>query len=168
MKTKTKNGALSRPILLSSLASLVLFMSGFSADAAPRPSIPNQQPTAQLLPDSVGQEEKTQLVKDNNESIEFPKFKNGDLNTFRAWIVKRLVIPEALYNKPIEGKVIAQFVLERDGKLSNIKIIKSPHPRLSKAVIRVLKASPKWTPGIRDGKPVRVAYTLPIEFQNPG
>lgn len=65
----------------------------------------------------------------------------------------------------IQGKVFVQFVIEKDGSVSDVKVARSVDPSLDKEAIRVVKAMPKWKPGKQRGKPVRVSYTVPINFQ---
>ncbi len=67
----------------------------------------------------------------------------------------------------IQGRVVASFVVEADGTVSSVRIIQSPDPILSREVVRVLAASPKWTHGSKGGEPVRVKYTLPVDFRAP-
>jgi len=57
-----------------------------------------------------------------------------------------------------------QFVVERDGSLTDIKALRAPTQAMADEATRVLKASPKWTPGIQNGRPVRAQYTIPINF----
>ncbi|MBC7399567.1 MAG: energy transducer TonB, partial [Mucilaginibacter sp.] len=64
----------------------------------------------------------------------------------------------------IQGKVIMQFIVEKDGSLTNVKAIKGPGGGTSEEALRVMQKSPKWKPGINDGKPVRVQYAAPIAF----
>ena len=64
----------------------------------------------------------------------------------------------------IEGNVLVEFVVEKDGSITQIKIKNSVYPDLDEEAIRVLKNSPKWIPGENLGKKVRVSYTLPIKF----
>lgn len=94
-----------------------------------------------------------------------PKFEQGDLNTFRNWVQGNLVYPSDAAQLKIQGKVIVDFIIERDGSLTNINVIKTPYQSLSDEVLRVLRKSPQWTPGTQAGKPVRVRYTLPIDFK---
>ncbi|MFY0483219.1 energy transducer TonB [Flavobacterium sp. PLA-1-15] len=72
------------------------------------------------------------------------------------------------YNPPADSpedlNVFAKFVVEKNGSLSDIQIIRSPSPLVEKEVIRILKNSKRWKPGIQNGKPVRTLYTLPIHF----
>lgn len=95
---------------------------------------------------------------------EMPSFQGGDLNTFRNWVQSRLVYPRVAQENNIQGKVTLKFVVERDGSLTNIEEIASPDRSLTEEAIRVLKQSPKWTPGKQRNKPVRVYYVLPIDF----
>ena len=64
-----------------------------------------------------------------------------------------------------QGRVIATFVVERDGSISDVKVIKSVDPSLDKEAIRVLKSMPKWIPGKQNGSAVRVKYTVPVTFK---
>lgn len=94
-----------------------------------------------------------------------PSFRGGDLNTFRAWVQENVKYPvEALKNN-IQGRVILSFVVERDGSVSNIRILQTPGKTLSEEALRVIAASPKWKPGAQRGQTVRVKYTLPVDFR---
>ena len=95
---------------------------------------------------------------------EMPSFQGGSLNDFRNWVQGRLVYPRVAQENNIQGKVTLKFVIERDGTLTNIEEIASPDRSLTEEAIRVLKQSPKWSPGKQRNKPVRVYYVLPIDF----
>ncbi len=93
-----------------------------------------------------------------------PKFMGGDLNKFRNWMLmhmKYLIVvgPE---QEVIPGRVIAEFVVEKDGKVSFSKIIESPHELLSAEVEDAIRHSPNWTPGMNGGKPVRVKMHISV------
>lgn len=68
-------------------------------------------------------------------------------------------------NTDVQGRVVLSFVVERDGSLTDIKVIKGIDSQLDAEALRVLKIAPKWKPGLQSGKPVRVQYTIPINFQ---
>ena len=85
-----------------------------------------------------------------------------DLNQF---LIKNLKYPPYAQEKKIQGKVIIKFIVSKDGSITNIEVISSPHEILSNEAIRVIKLMPKWKPGILKGKPVNVQYTLPINFK---
>jgi protein TonB len=94
-----------------------------------------------------------------------PSFNGGTINDFRSWVQERIVYPRMAIENSLQGKVTLKFVIERDGTLTNIEEIASPDPSLTEEAIRVLKQSPKWSPGKQRNKPVRVFYVLPVEFQ---
>ena len=94
-----------------------------------------------------------------------PSFMGGDLTTFRTWVQQRLKYPAIAQEYGISGQVILEFVVEKDGTLSNIVVLRTPDNSLSEEAIRVLKTSPKWEPGLQRNKPVRVTYTLPVIFR---
>lgn len=96
---------------------------------------------------------------------EMPKFEGGDLLKFRSWVQTRLKYPTIAAENGISGRVTLTFVIEKDGRLTNIQVMQTPDRSLSEEAIRVLNTSPKWTPGKQRSSPVRVKYTLPVEFR---
>jgi protein TonB len=84
-----------------------------------------------------------------------------------AWtkfLKKNLRYPDQAVEQEKSGKVWISFVIEKDGTLTDIKVMKGPGYGMDEEALRVLRKAPAWTPGIQRGKPVRVAYTLPINF----
>ncbi len=111
--------------------------------------------------------EKEEIIEDDQPFLfaeEMPTFQGGDLASFRVWVMKRLVYPQIAAENGISGKVILTFVIEKDGSLSNIQVLLSPDRSLSEEAIRVLKQSPKWAPAKQRNQPVRLKFTLPIDF----
>ncbi|MBR4970032.1 MAG: energy transducer TonB [Alistipes sp.] len=96
---------------------------------------------------------------------QMPSFMGGDLMTFRNWVMTKLRYPQIAQENNITGRVLLQFVIEKDGSLTNIQVIQTPDSSLSDEAIRVLKTSPKWTPGKQRNQAVRVKYTLPVDFR---
>jgi protein TonB len=94
---------------------------------------------------------------------EMPEFPGGTTALFQ-FLSTNLAYPRAAREAQISGKVFVSFVIERDGSLTNLKVLRSPHESLSEEVIRVLSIMPNWSPGMQRGKPVRVSYNLPIDF----
>lgn len=93
-----------------------------------------------------------------------PSFMGGDFNTFRQWFCTEFKYPAIAVENGIQGRVVVKFVIEKDGKLTNIEFLQSPDPIFNDEVIRVLKMSPKWTPGYQGDKPVRVSYVFTIRL----
>ena len=81
------------------------------------------------------------------------------------WISKNVKYPVLAMENGIQGKVFVQFVIEKDGSITDVKVSRGVDASLDKEAVRVVKAMPKWKPGKQRGKPVRVSYTLPIFFQ---
>lgn len=92
-----------------------------------------------------------------------PKFQGGDLLDFRAWVQQHLRYPDT----EATGRVVVTFVVERDGSMSSFRVLQSPDEALSQEALRLLGSVPagSWAPGLQGGEPVRVRYTLPIDFR---
>ncbi len=96
---------------------------------------------------------------------DMPKFKGGDINTFREWVQKRVRYPELAAENGIQGRVFITFVVETNGTVSNVSVSRSVDQLLDDAAKEAVMASPKWEPGMQRGRPVRVRYSIPIIFQ---
>jgi TonB family protein len=94
-----------------------------------------------------------------------PQFPGGE-SALLSFIQKNLTkLPITQCYNGIPGKVICRFVVEKDGSVSNITVIRSLDPACDKEAVRVLKLLPKFTPGKQNGQAVRVYYTLPVIFK---
>lgn len=108
--------------------------------------------------EDVEEEEIFVIVED------MPGFDGGDSNKFREYIAKNLRYPEIAAENGIQGRVFVAFVVEPDGRVSNVRVVRGVDPSLDKEAVRVVESSPRWTPGRQRGKPVRVSFTFPIIF----
>lgn len=99
--------------------------------------------------------------KDKLERV--PSFPGGD-QAMMMWVFRNLKYPAEAKAKGIRGNVICAFIVEPDGQLSTVKVIKSLDPDLDAEAIRLVNAMPKWTPGKQNGEPVRVRYDLTVNF----
>ena len=81
------------------------------------------------------------------------------------YLAKNIKYPPKAEKKGIEGKVMINFIVEKDGSISNAKVVRHIHPLLDKEAERVIKAMPKWSPGKQEGKPVRVKFNIPVAFR---
>lgn len=97
----------------------------------------------------------------NSAGIEVKPDFPGGMAKFYAYIGRTYQAPEDCGS----GKVYVNFVVEKDGSLTDIKVAREVCPGSGKEAVRVLKSSPKWKPGVQNGKPVRVSYALPINIQ---
>ncbi len=85
-------------------------------------------------------------------------------NAFRRWVQQRVAYPLVFQESHITGAVSIKFVIGKDGKISDIKVLSSPDKLLSEEVIKVMKSSPAWTPGQQRDKPVSVHATIRVLF----
>ena len=90
-----------------------------------------------------------------------PSFK-GNVN---QWLASNLSYPAVAAENGVQGRVIVQFVVEKDGSVSNVQVVRSVDPALDREAVRVVKSMPKWNPGMNNGQPARVKYTLPVTFK---
>jgi len=115
------------------------------------------------------------MVEDDEEEIEeeqifyivedMPTFNGGDpAIEFRKYIAQNLEYPEIAAENGISGRVIVQFAVNSNGKVVDAVVVRSVDPALDKEAIRVVMASPPWTPGKQRGKAVKVLFTFPINF----
>ena len=81
------------------------------------------------------------------------------------YLAENVKYPASARQKKITGRVIIQFVVEKDGSITEAKVMKSVAPELDAEALRIVNSMPKWNPGIKDGKPVRVRFKLPISFK---
>ena len=95
---------------------------------------------------------------------EMPGFDGGTSEKFREYIAQNLKYPEEAASKKIEGRVFVSFIVEKDGTVTNVRIVRGVDPILDNEAIRVVESSPKWTPGKQRGELVRTTFTFPITF----
>lgn len=105
------------------------------------------------------------IVKGINDSIEKQPEYPGGIDAFYKLVGMNFKIPAEALKQKLEGKAIIEFMVERDGSLSEFKIVKDLGYGIGNEAIRAIKLSPKWIPGTKDGKPARVLYTMPITVQ---
>ncbi|MBQ8969144.1 MAG: energy transducer TonB [Bacteroidaceae bacterium] len=92
------------------------------------------------------------------ENAEFP----GDVN---AWLTKNIKYPPVCQENNIQGRVSVQFVINKDGSIVDVKVLRTPDPDLGKEAERVVKSMPKWKPARQGNKTVRQRYVLPVMFR---
>jgi len=113
--------------------------------------------------DSI-QESDTFVTIDALEAM--PTFPGGDIK-FLKFIKTNIQYPQKAIEEKIEGKVICGFIVNEDGSVSNVEILRGVHPLLDAEAIRIVKLFPKFNPGMQNGKPVKVKYTIPVPFILP-
>ena len=110
-------------------------------------------------------------VEEEEEEVIFvvvesmPEFPGGQ-QAMMKYVAENIKYPVIAQENGIQGRVICQFVVEKDGKVSDIQVVRSSgEASLDKEAVRVINSMPKWKPGKQRGKPVRVKYTVPVNFR---
>ena len=110
-------------------------------------------------------------VEEEEEEVVFvvvesmPQFPGGQQALFK-YLSENVKYPVIAQENGIQGRVICQFVVNKDGSIVDVEVVRSGgDPSLDKEAIRVIKTMPKWKPGKQRGKPVRVKYTVPVNFK---
>ena len=111
--------------------------------------------------------QKTVVAEKNQQAFDvveqMPEFPGG-IKALLDYLCQNVKYPADAEKQKIEGRVIANFVVETDGSISNVEVFRPVFPSLDAEAVRVLSAMPKWKPGMQSGKVVRVKYTVPINF----
>ena len=94
-----------------------------------------------------------------------PEFPGGPKALFE-YLSFNTHYPKQAYRKGVEGRVVCQFIVKKNGKLSNVKVVRSSGDKsLDREAVRVIRSMPKWKPGMQHGKPVNVRYSVPVAFK---
>lgn len=106
----------------------------------------------------------------NGEAIPFqlveskPSFMGGTANAFVEWVNERLVYPDIAQKNGVQGRVTIQFIVEADGSVTNVKVLRGVDASLDKEAVRVVSSSPKWKPGMQRDRAVKVTYAILLNF----
>jgi len=95
---------------------------------------------------------------------ELPEFPGGGADAMKDWLAHNIKYPEEAMKAKISGIVNVTFVVDKAGKVKNVKVIKSLHPFLDEEAVRVVRSMPDWKPGTQAGKPVDVQMVVPLTF----
>ena len=112
--------------------------------------------------------QKTVVAKKNQKVFDIveqmPEYPGGQAALFE-FISKNVKYPDDAVKKKVEGKVFVIFVVDTDGKITDVSLLRKVFPSLDAEAIRVISAMPNWIPGKQKGQVVRVKYTVPIMFR---
>ena len=81
------------------------------------------------------------------------------------WVYPNLKYPESAVRAGVQGRVMVDFIIDKEGKVTDVRVVKSVDPELDEEAVRVVSASPKWKPGRMGGRKVRTSVTVPVEFR---
>ena len=108
------------------------------------------------------------VISQKNEKVfdvveQMPEYPGG-MQALFEFLKENIKYPEDAQKQKVEGRVLAKFVVETDGSISNIEVVKHAFPSLDAEAVRVIQAMPKWSPGKQKGQAVRVKFVVPINF----
>lgn len=152
-KNKSPKSALLKYLLAVPLFALMLALSSATI-------VKNEDITTSKKPVLLPQQKDNKVYTEVQHEPGYP----GGINKFFKFLQQNIKYPAEARNKKVEGKVYITFVVEKDGSLSNIKVVRDPGAGCGAEALRVMKLSPKWDPAIQNGRKVRVQYTIPIGF----
>ena len=112
-------------------------------------------------PKAVEEEATEEIFVVVEQQPEFP----GGMSALMKFLSDNIKYPVIAQENGIQGRVITTFVVERDGSITDINVVRGQDPSLDKEAVRVIKTMPRWKPGQQRGKPVRVRFTLPVQFR---
>lgn len=122
----------------------------------------------ELVSANVKAKEPAEEIDTDNDAFnvveQMPQFPGGEIELMK-FISENVKYPEAASKAGTQGRVVAQFIVEADGSITNVKVLKNVSDEIDAEAVRVIKAMPKWKPGMQKGQPVRVKYTIPVTFR---
>lgn len=169
-KSKSPTLTLVKYILILPLAFLLIFANScinneMKNDAETTEEQVDNESATRTVP------EEENVIEDNSEVFvvveEQPEFPGGQAAMMR-FLADSIKYPVAAQENGIHGRVVCNFIVEKDGRLTDFKVLRGVDPLLDNEAIRILKAMPKWTPGKQRGENVRVRFTLPVVFRLMG
>jgi protein TonB len=113
---------------------------------------------------AMAQNKKTSNDKVFEKVEDMPEFPGGE-QAMMDFVSKNVVYPKEAQEKGISGRVFVSFIVEKDGSVNEVKVMRGIGGGCDEESVRVIKAMPKWKPGKMKGKPVRVSYMMPIVFR---
>ena len=154
-KTKSRFGAWK---MLAALPVAALLMMVGCGEAVDQEEIPFEATNVDAAPLDVNTDEVFKVVEVD------PEFPGGEEALYK-YLAENIKYPLMAKNNKVEGRVFITFVIEKDGNVSNAKVLRSVNEELDAEALRVINAMPKWKPGMQRGVPVRVQYNIPITFK---
>lgn len=140
---------------------LAAFTTAKSQQATPKSGDPNADIT---IDEPVSTDKSSVDPSKIFTAVEMEPSFPGGIEMFYKLLLYNIRYPAKAFENKVQGKVFVSFVIEKDGSLTDIKVVRALGSGCDEEALRVMKLSPKWKPGIQNGRPVRVQYTMPISF----
>ncbi|MBS4057114.1 MAG: M56 family metallopeptidase [Bacteroidales bacterium] len=154
-------------LMMAAIAAVVLMAAAVQSCQQKNPGSESNTAQQPAVTEAVEQTMDTQTEEATDEVFtvveQMPEY-NGGMEAMMKFIASNITYPETAKRDTIQGKVFVQFVIETDGSVSNVKVLRGIGGGCDEEAIRVVESMPKWTPGRQRGKAVRVSFNLPIRF----
>ena len=138
-----------------------------SPSTLPPPPTPIMQSDVLTIVEEETEAEEADEADDIYQVVEEQPLFPGGMDKMAEFLQANIKYPALCKKEGIQGRVIVQFVVNKDGSICDAKVVKSAHPQLDAEALRVISSMPRWIPGKQKGKNVRVRYTLPVYFRLP-
>lgn len=138
-----------------------------SPSTLPPPPTPIMQSDVLTIVEEETEAEEADEADDIYQVVEEQPLFPGGMDKMAEFLQANIKYPALCKKEGIQGRVIVQFVVNKDGSICDVKVVKSAHPQLDAEALRVISSMPRWIPGKQKGKNVRVRYTLPVHFRLP-
>ncbi len=152
-----------KELLFTATAAIALLLAGCNANTKAETTAPGESEitTETVTTPSAPDQTESPVLEAAEIMPEFP----GGTKALLDSIAKNLKYPPKAIDSRTEGRVILQFVIDKQGKVTDVQVMRGVTPELDQAAIDVVRSLPDWKPGMQDGKPVNVKYTMPIVFK---
>ena len=127
-----------------------------------------------ISPNAISQTLSDYVVTDNDNGFDEPipyqlievkpTFLGGDIDKFSKWVASEIMYPLKAKKQGLSGRVVLQFTIEKNGSVTNVKVLRGVHDLLDNEAVRIVRESPRWNPGQHHGELSRCNYTLPVIF----
>ena len=160
LQKKSSASGMLRGLIFIPLAILVLFVFACSQENKEDPNKYEQTEETEISEKKKTEKEEAFVRVEN-----MPEFQGGGLNKFRAYIQKNLEYPQEAKNKGVEETIYVEFIIETNGEISNVAVIRGENENLKNEVKRAINNAPDWEPGTQRGEKVRVLFNMPVVFE---
>lgn len=149
---------------ISVLLSVLVFISAGAWAVSVSKDCSDEAKPVECLSGINEENDSTKVGKKVEESPMFPGGNEG----LMKWMNKNLKYPAQAQEEGAQGRVLVQFFVDKDGTVTEPKVVRPVHPALDAEALRLMSLMPKWIPGKQDGQPVRVRFTIPVSFRLSG
>jgi len=165
-RTKVENSKLSRPLQKKYFSTIKDdYLAANAVDSLPdtntKAVMPGRDPNTLRQDDTTGG---VLYAYGTGQLAELPSFAGGGIEKFREWMIYNIKLSGIADQKKISGTLLITFIINIDGEVTNVTVQKGINPLIDNEAVRIVKSSPRWTPGRQQGQPVRIIYKLPLTF----